>query len=203
LPTLLRAKRHSSTEGNLMRLPPKGQDLASLRPDLAQEWDYELNDLGPECFFLTATQTLDGFAPRGINSQQKSTTVQMVRNVHFVLERNQFLAKTIFLRFILNCVRSGTPITKKLLLNTCPKVTTRYNGGVRTVMNLRNSSIFVLTVAGVQNVSGESLPKDAEYKNNSSVGRTLRWSISLWKCGGNLVILVILPKLPLKIFLLT
>lgn len=34
-----------------MRLPTKGRDLASLRPDLAQEWDYELNELRPECYF--------------------------------------------------------------------------------------------------------------------------------------------------------
>ncbi len=32
-------------------LPPKGKDLASLHPALISEWDYELNDLGPECYF--------------------------------------------------------------------------------------------------------------------------------------------------------
>lgn len=34
-----------------MRLPQKGQDLASLYPEKADEWDFELNDLGPEYYF--------------------------------------------------------------------------------------------------------------------------------------------------------
>ena len=48
-----------------MRLPPEGQDLASLRPDLAQEWDYELNDLGPECFFPHSNTNVRWVCPKG------------------------------------------------------------------------------------------------------------------------------------------
>lgn len=34
-----------------MRIPKKGQDLASLYPEITEEWDYECNDLEPGCYF--------------------------------------------------------------------------------------------------------------------------------------------------------
>lgn len=34
-----------------MIFPKRGHDLATIYPALIAEWDYELNDLGPECYF--------------------------------------------------------------------------------------------------------------------------------------------------------
>lgn len=46
-------------------LPPKGQDLASIYPALATEWDCEANDLGPECYYPHSNKEVNWVCPRG------------------------------------------------------------------------------------------------------------------------------------------
>lgn len=48
-----------------MKLPKNGQNLASLYPEIAGEWDFELNDLGPDCYFPRSNKTVNWICQLG------------------------------------------------------------------------------------------------------------------------------------------
>lgn len=51
--------------GERMILPKNGQDLASIYPEIAEEWDFELNDLGPDCYFPRSNKTVNWICKLG------------------------------------------------------------------------------------------------------------------------------------------
>lgn len=62
------------------RIPKQGEDLQTMFPTIAAEWDYELNDEGPETYFSHSNQTVNWICDKGhpwparINNRTSSNT---------------------------------------------------------------------------------------------------------------------------------